>query len=289
MADITTERWHRTDPTWGELSFDVRVAGPADGDLVVLLHGFPQTAACWHAVQGPLADAGFRVLAPDQRGYSPGARPEAAEAYATGLLVDDLVALIDDAGEERAHVVGHDWGAAVAWTAAGAHPERLRTLSVLSVPHPRAFADALAGDLADGDQAERSAYMAIFREEGSEHGMLANEATGLRMLYAAAGLTVDEAAPHLAALSTPESLGAALCWYRAGEVADGAFDDTTMPTLYLWSTEDPALGRAAAERTERYVAGPYRFVVLEGIDHWIPDHAPTRVVDELLDWFAAHP
>lgn len=289
MADVTTIQVPRTDPHDGALVFDVAVAGPPEGDLVVLLHGFPQTGLAYRGVIGPLADAGYRVLVPDQRGYSPGARPLAVEAYATERLVDDVVALADWAGEERFHLVGHDWGAVVAWRAAADHAERLRSLTALSVPHPRAFADAVFGDAADGDQAGRSSYVAIFREEGTEHGMLANDATGLRMLYAASGLTAEESEPYLTALSTPEALGAALNWYRAGDLTMVAMDDIEVPTLYVWSTNDVALGRAGAEATERYVSGPYRFVVLDGVDHWIPEHATDRLVDELLAWYAAHP
>lgn len=289
MAEATTVQVTRTDDRFGPLTFDVAVAGPEDGDLVVLLHGFPQTGLAYRGVVGPLADAGYRVLVPDQRGYSPGARPSATEAYATELLVDDVLALVDWAGEERFHLVGHDWGAVVAWRTAVDHAARLRTLTALSVPHPRAFADAVFGDRADGDQAGRSSYVAIFREEGTEHGMLANEATGLRMLYAASGLTTEESAPYLAALSTPEALGAALRWYRAGDLTMVELGDVEVPTLYVWSTGDVALGRAGAEATERYVSGPYRFVVLDGVDHWIPEHATDRLVDELLAWYAAHP
>jgi pimeloyl-ACP methyl ester carboxylesterase len=123
----------------------------------------------------------------------------------------------------------------------------------------------------------------MFRAEGAEDGLLANDATGLRMLYAAGGLTEEESAPHLAALSTPEALGAALNWYRAagGHLIQG-LDPITVPTLHVWSTEDVALGREGAEATGAQVAGPYRLEVCEGIDHWIPDHAPDHLNEVLL-------
>jgi pimeloyl-ACP methyl ester carboxylesterase len=123
----------------------------------------------------------------------------------------------------------------------------------------------------------------MFRAEGAEDGLLANDATGLRMIYAASGLTDEEAAPHLAALSRPDALGAALNWYRAagGHLIEG-LEPITVPTLHVWSTADQALGREGAEATGAQVEGPYRLVVLEGIDHWIPDHAPDALNELLL-------
>jgi pimeloyl-ACP methyl ester carboxylesterase len=141
------------------LVFDTLVAGPPTGEPVVLLHGFPQTAACWIRVAQALAAAGYRVLAPDQRGYSPGARPAAVRAYRMPELVADVLALAEAAGAARFHLVGHDWGGAVAWALAGRHPERVATLTSVSTPHPRAFAAALL----TGGQLPRSAYIGFFR------------------------------------------------------------------------------------------------------------------------------
>src|SRR6478672_2127138 len=129
--------------TNGDLVFDVRDEGPADGDVVILLHGFPQTNACWDGVIPTLTEAGFRVLAPNQRGYSSRARPNGRRSYAAHNLVDDVLALADAAGAERFHVVGHDWGGAVAWYCAMWHPERVRSVTVLATPHPAAFRKAL--------------------------------------------------------------------------------------------------------------------------------------------------
>lgn len=267
----------------GNLDFTVVEAGPEDGPLVVLLHGFPQVSACWRRVVPALADAGYRVLAPDQRGYSPGARPTGVAAYHSAELTADVLGMADALGAERFHVVGHDWGASIAWQLACRHGERLATATTLSVPHPLAYSTALASK--DTDQEARSSYFPSFREEGSEHGMLANDAAGLRFIYLASGLTEEEAAPHLAALSTPEALGAALNWYRAAGghlIAD--LGPVTVPMLHVWSTEDPALGREGAEATADHVEGPYRFEVFEGVDHWIPEHAPDRLNGLLLEW-----
>jgi pimeloyl-ACP methyl ester carboxylesterase len=278
-----------SDPDAGDLTFDVVTAGPADGPAVVLLHGFPETAASWGHQVPVLAAAGYRVVAPDQRGYSPGARPTEVEAYRSDRLVGDVIGLADALGIGRFHLVGHDWGAAVAWQVAGHHPDRLLTLTILSVPHPAAFGAALAG-AGGSDQASRSGYMEFFRTPGSEDAMLADDAALLRLLYAGSGLTDDESAPYLAALGTPEALGAALNWYRGADITlvDGLGPIVT-PTLYVWSTEDVALGREAAEATGDFVEGPYRFEVLDGVDHWIAEHAPDEVERLLLEHLSAHP
>src|SRR5687768_9465199 len=130
----------------GEFVFDALAAGPADGELVVLLHGFPQTSHSWRHLLPVLAEAGYRALAPDQRGYSPRARPESVDDYRIEHLVADVLAIADWEGGHRFHLIGHDWGAAVAWQVAGRYPQRLRTLTVLSVPHPMAMSRAMAGE-----------------------------------------------------------------------------------------------------------------------------------------------
>ena len=270
------------DAEWGRLVFDVRVEGPEDGELVVLLHGFPQTSWSWHHQIPVLAAAGYRVAAPDQRGYSAGARPEAVEAYRRDALVADVVNVASALGHDRFHLVGHDWGGAVAWQVAGRRGDRLLTVASLATPHPQALADAYAGALG-GDQASRSGYVDLFRADGSEHGMLANDAAGLRLILQGSGLSEHESRPYLDALGTPEALGAALNWYRAASLADvDGLGEITVPTLYVWSTNDLALGPEAAHATEDHVAGPYSFEVLHGVDHWIPEHAPDVTAEALL-------
>jgi pimeloyl-ACP methyl ester carboxylesterase len=141
------------------LAFDALAAGPPTGELVVLLHGFPQTSACWTQLLETLAAAGYRAVAPDQRGYSPGARPTTVSAYRLPELVADVVAIADRLDAETFHLVGHDWGGVVAWRLAGHQPERVATLTAVSTPHPRAFARALVA----GTQGLRSAYIPVFR------------------------------------------------------------------------------------------------------------------------------
>ena len=153
----------------GDLTFDVRIAGPDDGTPVVLLHGFPTTSLSWSSVVPALADAGLRVVAPDQRGYSPGARPAEVAAYATDRLAQDVVSLADALGLDRFHLVGHDWGAAVAWYVAAHHGHRLETLTTFSVPHLAAYNAALAHD---ADARERGSYIRLFRQEGTAEDLL---------------------------------------------------------------------------------------------------------------------
>jgi pimeloyl-ACP methyl ester carboxylesterase len=267
----------------GPLTFDALAAGPEDGEPVLLLHGFPQTSRAWEAQIEALAAAGYRAVAFDQRGYSPRARPSEVEAYRWPELTADVIGVADALGMDRFHLVGHDWGGAVAWQVAGRHADRVRTLTVVSTPHPAAMGLALAGKVG-GDQPQRSGYITLFREPDSQDQFLANDAQVLKMFYAASGMPEGRADPYLAALGTREALGAALNWYRAADltVTDG-LGPITAPTLYVWSTEDPALGREAAEATAEFVEGPYRFEVLDGVGHWVSEQVPERLSELLLD------
>lgn len=269
----------------GELTFDAAVAGSPDDPVVILLHGFPQTGWCWRHQIADLAAGGYRVIAPDQRGYSPGARPRSVGAYTNEHLVADALAFIDWAGVERAHLVGHDWGATVAWQVAGRHGDRLHSVTPISVPHPRAYTASLHDP--DSDQGERSWYFAWFAEPGAEEQFLADGAARLRSVYTATGLSDRDADAYVARLGTPEALGAALNWYRASgiDLLDG-LGPVTVPTMHIWSTADLALGPEAANATGDHVDGPYRFEVLEGVGHWIPELAPAACSALLLDHLA---
>lgn len=275
--------------TVGPLTFDAVVDGPEAGEPVLLLHGFPESSWSWRFVQPALAEAGYRVVAPDLRGYSPRARPADPADYTIERLVGDVTDLADALGWDTFHLVGHDWGGAVAWQAAGRKPERLRTLSVVSTPHPAALQAAKdAGRTADGeDQAEKSAYMHLFREPGSEQLFLADDCAGFRLALTGAGLDAESTEHYVAALGTPEAMNGPLNWYRGADPADGrTLGPITTPTLYVWSDGDVVLGRVAAEGTAAQVEGPYRFVALEGVSHWIPEQAPDDLVGHLLTHFA---
>ena len=265
----------------GDLVFDAVATGPADGRLVLLLHGFPQTSWSWRFVMASLAEAGYRAVAPDQRGYSPGARPEGVSSYAMPHLLSDALGMLDALGASCADVVGHDWGAAVAWQLASRHPSRVRTLTAVSVPHPLAFVDALR---TDADQRARSQYMKDFGVVGvAEESLLADD--GLRALFGGE----QDIAPYLALMRQPGVLTKCLSWYRAQSLSD--IEDVgpvKVPTLYVWSDQDRALGRAAAVTTSGYVEAPYRFEVLPGVSHWIPEEAPGALSGLLLEHLASH-
>ncbi|MFF5307997.1 alpha/beta fold hydrolase [Streptomyces massasporeus] len=264
--------------------FDAIAAGPARGRPVLLLHGFPQTGVVWRRQIEALAAHGHRVVAPDQRGYSPGARPQRPEDYRISHLVDDVVAITEELGWATFDLVGHDWGGAVAWWTADAHPGRVRTLTVVSTPHPGALATTLR---TDEDQRSRSHYMIDWRETPTtEERMLADDAQELRDFYAGK-VPQDSADAYVRRLSQPGALTAALNWYRAGR-PDGAIGVIDVPTLYVWSTDDSAFGPAAAQETERWVKGPYRFEILQGVSHWIPEEAPEPLSHLLLDHLRAH-
>ncbi len=270
------------------LRFPVADHGPPDGPAVLLLHGFPQTQHSWDAVVPALAEAGFRVLVPAQRGYSPTARPAGRRRYVLPELAADALAVADAARLEQVHVVGHDWGAVVAWHLAMHHPARVRTLTALSVPHPAAMARAALR----GDQLLRSWYvLAIQLPWMAELGLRAGHGRWVAGALQRTGLPPAHAQRSAALLREPGAATAMLAWYRALPLAlrpSARPLPVRVPTLYLWSDGDRYLGRAAAEACERYVAAPFELVVLRGVPHWIPEVAPDEVVRQVLAHVAAH-
>lgn len=259
--------------------FDALQTGDPQKPLVLLLHGFPQFAAAWSGIMVPVANAGFHVVAVDQRGYSPGARPHGVECYDMRLLVSDVLAFADALGAQHFHLVAHDWGGILAWRVAAERPERLLSLTVLSTPHTDALLNAIASD---PSQTQMSQYIQYFRTPGdvAEQGMLADNARRLRAAYR------DKLAPAdleacVARLSEPGALTAALNWYRALDF-DARIGPVTIDTLFVWGSADHALGELAARNTAEYVKGPYRFVRLEGRSHWLLEEAEGEVIDLLL-------
>ncbi|MFK5644981.1 alpha/beta fold hydrolase [Ornithinimicrobium sp. LYQ121] len=262
------------------LRFDVLDGGPTDGEVVVLLHGFPQDATAWAGVAPLLHEAGLRTLAPHQRGYSGGARPRRVTAYRMEHLVGDVLALLDAAGVERAHVVGHDWGGGVAWALAEQHPDRVASLVVLSTPHPAAMLWAVR----HADQGRRSWYMlALQLPVLPERGLA-------RMLrrggLARSGVPVEQDRRYAARLGRARDLRGPVNWYRAmlrpsvGR-RPGRGGRVTVPTTYVWGSRDPFLGRAAAERTAQHVVGDYRFVEVAA-GHWLPERQVELVAREVM-------
>lgn len=271
----------------GDLTFGAEAAGPDDGPLVLLLHGYPQTSHTWAHQVPALGAAGFRAVAPNQRGYSPGARPDDVEAYHVDHLVADVLGIADALGRERFHLVGHDWGGAVSWLVAATAPERLMSLSVLSRPHPFAFRRALKET---EDQAYRSRHHKAFQNPDTESLLLEDGARRLRRGLADNHVSPEAIDAYLKILGNQPALTAALNWYRAalGDLSRGPGAPTehlgaiSVPTLYIWGDDDASVGPDAATWTADFVAAPYRFETLKGVGHFSTDQVPEKVSDLLL-------
>jgi len=269
----------------GELTFTVDIAGPPSGAPVLLLHGFPETRHMWRHQLAALGVAGYRAIAPDQRGYSSGARPSRVEEYRTELLVADALALLDALGSTSFHLVGHDWGGQLAWLIAAGNAKRVRSLTILSRPHPAAFARAMQEDSA---QAERSRHHRAFRDGDAVERMRQAKLAPLRTALEAQGVPAADADIYIRALSEPGGIEGAMNWYRASGIAAGATPSINVPTLYVWGSDDATVGARAAELTADYVRGPYEFVRLAGAGHFLIDQFPERITQLLLAHLRSH-
>ncbi len=258
------------------LTFDVTDRGDPTAPPVLLLHGFPEDRHSWEPVTDRLVDTGLRTLAPDQRGYSPRARPSEPypQAYTLTELADDALALLDAAGIEQVHLVGHDWGGALAWTLAGGHPDRIATLTVLSTPHPAALRQAATSA---PWQLVHSAYMLFFQLPRLPERVLVRRLEGLLI---SSGMPRAEAERYAGRMREPGALRGALGWYRAMGHSRGAVHRCRVPTTFVWGRHDGFLGRQAAESTGAMVLADYRFVeVDEG--HWLPERQPDLCAAEI--------
>ena len=271
--------------TRGPLQFRAVDSGPPDGEPVVLLHGFPQRVTSWDVVAPLLHEAGLRTLALDQRGYCATARPRGRRAFRLPELVDDVVALLDHAGPggaplAAAHVVGHDWGAGVAWGTAAAHPDRVRSLVAVSVPHPAAFMRAMI----TSDQLLRSWYMGFFQLPWLPERLLGSGGPFTERALTRMGMTPEMIDRYRREVVADGAIPGGLGWYRAlpfGSPRD-AVARVSVPTTFVWSDGDPALGRGGAALTGRYVDADYRFVELPGVSHWIPEERPAELAEEII-------
>jgi pimeloyl-ACP methyl ester carboxylesterase len=273
------------------LTFTADVAGPVDGPLVLMLHGFPESRHSWRAALPALAAAGYRAVAPDQRGYSPGARPDPADLsnYSFDKLVGDAIDIAAAVGYEsgRFHLVGHDWGGQVSWGVASAHPARLASLTVLSRPHPAAFRRALAKE--DGDQKHRSRHHRAFLDPETAKLLLADDARRLRDGLFGQGVPAAALEEHLSVLGNPAALEAALAWYRANKGLAADIGTIAVPTLYIWGDVDATVGPDAAYGTAQFVAPSFAMVVLPNVGHFVMDQAPAKATDLILTHFRKHP
>lgn len=268
------------------LTFDVDDSG-GTGEAVVLLHGYPGTKGSWDRVTPAFAGAGYRVLAFDQRGYSPGARPAGRRSYTLEHLVGDVLALAADAGLDRFHLVGHDWGGAVAWAAAAWHPERLLTMTSLATPHFR----ALLRSMLSSAQVVHSWFMLFCQLPWLPEKALTTGAGAKAFVrtLVKSGLAEERAHEYVRFMQAGAARPA-INWYRAVPFDRPAPPvPVGVPVLYLHGTGDFALGRRAADLTGRYVRGQYRYEALEGVSHWIPEESADVAVPLVLEHLRAHP
>jgi pimeloyl-ACP methyl ester carboxylesterase len=262
-------------------TFDAIAAGPEDGRNVLFLHGFPEAGVAWTDQVDALGAAGFRAVAPDQRGYSPDVRPADVRDYQITDLTGDVLAIADSLGWRAFDLVGHDWGATIGWLVAAEHPDRVRTLTAVSMPHPSPFGEALRED---EDQAMRAQHLQLYRSSSgtAEKRLLADDAAGLRLAFDRR-ITPSRLEDYLTRLREPGALTAALNWYRATPLARLEAGKITVPTMYVWSTEDITVGSTAALATESWVSARYRFEMLEDVSHWVPEEEPEVLTALLLD------
>jgi pimeloyl-ACP methyl ester carboxylesterase len=273
------------------LVFDAWAEGPEQGELVLMLHGYPQSRHTWREQVPALASAGYRAVAPDQRGYSAGARPDPSDVtnYAYDKLVQDAldIAAATGARDRRFHLVGHDWGGQVSWGVAARHPSHLASLTILSRPHPSAFVRALAA--ADGEQKQRSRHHRAFQDPNTARMLLEDGARRLRRNLAHANVPPASIEEYVSVLGDEAAMEAALAWYRAQLGLRVELGKVEVPTLYIWGDSDSTVTRTAAEGTAEFVTGPYQLAVLPGIDHFSTDQAPGDVTRLLLEHIRRYP
>jgi len=271
-------------------------AGPKDGPLVILLHGFPEFWYSWRKQIGPLSEAGFRVVAPDQRGYNLSSKlPEIAD-YAVSNLTADVIFIADQLGAQRFHLAGHDWGAAVAWATALQYPGRLKKLAILNVPHPSVFLRTVR---TNPRQMLRSWYMAFFQlPRIPESRFSANHfAEGTKSLVASSRpgtFTPGDLEQYRKAWSNPGTVTAMINWYRAA--LQGGLNrqrrlgmkTIDVPTLLLWGEDDPVLLKESSYGTEDFVSD-LTLRYLPGVSHWTQEEAPELVNSMLQAFLSGQP
>ena len=278
------------EPVVGTLRFDALVAGdPGEarqGRLVIFLHGFPETADAYRSILPAVARAGYFAVAFSQRGYSPGARPSAVNAYNILDLVGDVTRVAASLGGPTFHLVGHDWGGAVAWVTASLHPNVVTSLTVLSTPNP----NSLSAGIADfrNPQHAASSYMAGLRAPGSQNRLLSRGIEGFKTLFALGGgpIPAKDIDAYARVLATPDALGAAIDWYRANPLPSPVVGPVRVPTVYLWGSSDAVFLRSTAVASATYVAAPYLFCILAGHGHWLPEEAANKIEAVLLPQLA---
>ena len=289
---MTTRLEEHYIPTNG-ITLHVMAAGPVEGQLVVLLHGFPEFWYGWRRQIPALAAAGYRVLVPDQRGYNRSDKPRGLSAYRTNHMASDIVGLLDAVGRAQAAIIGHDWGAMVAWLLALEHPDRVARLAILNVPHPAVMEDNLRHNMR---QRVRSLYAAFFQLPGLPEWVVRAGnwrvlAEGMRASARPGSFTAADLRRYRAAWSRPGAITAMLNWYRAAlrrPLHLPADPRVHVPTLMIWGAHDQALVREMAPQSIAY-CDDGRLHVIEEASHWVQHDAADRVNALLLDFLAALP
>jgi pimeloyl-ACP methyl ester carboxylesterase len=280
------------------VSLAVQTGGPADGEAILLLHGFPESHRTWRGVAPDLA-RDFRLVAPDQRGFGASDKPEGVEAYKTDRILEDLIALADRLGLGRFTLVGHDWGGAVAWLAALKHPDRLSRLVIVNAPHPLVFQKSQFEDPA---QRAASQYINAFRNPLMEKGI---EAMGLETFFSktfashadVSLLSDEERQAYLDDWGAPGAMTAMLNWYRASEIVvpqigeqasapawtNAPFPKIMVPTLVLWAMRDIALLPVQLGGLSDLVED-LRLVTIPDAGHFVPWEQPKTVAAAIRDF-----
>tara|TARA_R110002073_G_scaffold3998_6_gene26948 strand:+ start:1723 stop:2727 length:1005 start_codon:yes stop_codon:yes gene_type:complete len=265
----------------GEWTFRARVAGfdnnKPKGNLI-LLHGFPESSIMWEPLIKKAAADGYRVVAFDQRGYSPGARPTERDAYSAKNLVSDVLAVADKVGFDTFNLVGHDWGSVVGWQTVFTAPERVESYSALSIPHISAIVESFE---LEPELRNKSAYMAFYWLPWlPEFSLSADDFSALRQLYNQH--PAQHVAEYLAIFQAPGGLTGALNWYRGAlEGLNQPTEKVTTPTLFIWGKNDPVTSRLAVELQQNYMAGPFEVIELDS-GHWIVESHPEAVTEAVM-------
>ncbi len=265
--------------TNGDIRLKVHIEG--EGEPVLLLHGFPDSHKLWRYQVPALAAAGYRVIAPDLRGFGQSDRPINVDAYAMTTLVGDVAAILDQTDAPAAHIIGHDWGAILAWVVAGVMPARVRSLTALAVGHPGAFFNAGIA------QREKSWYMLLFLYEGLAEELLMADDWAFTREFVRDHPELEHWAPDL---SRDGALTAALNWYRANvdpRKPQPAWPRIGVPTMGVWSSGDHYLVEAQMRDCAEWMDAPFRYERIDGASHWMQVDVPGQVNALLLDWLAS--
>jgi pimeloyl-ACP methyl ester carboxylesterase len=268
-----------------QMTFRCRICGLENsGEPVILLHGFPETSHMWEKIMISLASTGYRCLAPDLRGYSPGARPKDVESYRIDKIASDVVALADAIGFQKFHLVGHDWGSGCGWTMIKLYPDRVNSWSALSIPHMDAFSKAKK---TDPDQKRRSWYMDLFQLP-----FIPEQLLGLAVAANPAAMwgksTEAEVIDYLTVFKEFDGRKAAINWYRANQKLPISYGDVFVPTVLIWGNQDVAVGRAGIEMTNNYMKGEYTKIELDA-GHTLVQEQFERIDHEILNQIQRHP